>query len=76
MKLDDNARRAHAAQLFNDPVFNEIMDGFERTAIQSAIHAAPTDNDARHAYLVEARAIQSLRTKLKNLALRGDQVAE
>lgn len=76
MKLDDNAKRAHAVQLFNDPLFIEIMDGMERAAIQCAIHAAPTDNDARHAYLVEARAIQSLRVKLKNLAARGDTDAE
>lgn len=76
MMLDDDQKRAHAAALFNDPLFNEIMDGFEKGAINAAIFAGPTDNDLRHASLVEAKAIRNLRTKLKNLAVRSDQTAE
>ena len=76
MKLDKEAERAHASMLFNDTLFNQIMDGMEATAINAAMYAKPTEDDVRHAALVDARAIRSLRAKLKNLAARGDTDAD
>lgn len=74
--LDTAAKRAHAAQLFNDPLFNEIMDGMEAASINEAMYAKPTDDATRHAALTEARAIRSLRTKLKNLAVHSETHAD
>lgn len=75
MKLEKEAQRAHASMLINDVLFNEIMDGLEQAAITAAIYADSTEDDVRHAHLVEARSIRSLRAKLKNLAARGDTEA-
>ena len=72
MKLDSEAKQAHARALIDDPVFIEIMDGLEEAAIDKAIFADTTDSDLRHAALTEARSIRQLRAKLKNLAARGD----
>ena len=76
MTLDDEAKRAHAAMLFNDPLFNEIMDKMEAVEVNAAIQAKPTEDIERHAHLTRARAIRSLRAKLKNLAARGDSEAD
>ena len=75
-KLDTESKRAHAAMLFNDPLFNEIMDGMEAAEINVAIYAAPTDHEERHACLTRAKAIRTLRAKLNNLAALGDAEAE
>ena len=72
MKLSDDTKRAHAAMLFNDALFNEIMDGMETAAINTAMYAKPTEHDVRHASLTEARAIRELCAKLKSLAARKD----
>ncbi|MEO1140737.1 MAG: hypothetical protein AAFW66_00085 [Pseudomonadota bacterium] len=76
MKLDKKAQRAHAAQLLSDELFNSIMDKMEETAINAAVYTKATEDAERYAHLIEVRSIRTLRSKLKNLAARGDTEAE
>jgi len=57
-----------ALELVNSPLLNEILDGFERDAIDAAINAHPSDDETRRVATTEARAIQSLRGKLLSLS--------
>lgn len=57
-------RVARARALLEDPLFIELINEFEASAIDAAIYAKPTDHDARQAACVEAKAIRDFRAKL------------
>jgi len=57
--------RANAARgILAVPLFDELMDGLEQDAMNSAVHANYEDHQARQAHMAEVRAIRNLRSKL------------
>lgn len=67
MKITDEDR-AKAAALFADPLIHKILDWREGLAVDNAVAADATDDQARQAAVADIRAIRNLRNKLKNLA--------
>ena len=68
--------RADAARsILGIPLFNELMDGLEQSAVDRAVHASPTDHEARQAHLAQVRAIRDLRSQLTVIS-ESDQVKE
>jgi len=65
--MDDAQRRAHAGMLLSDPVFVEIMDDLERTAINRLLAAPAKDHEGRLAAATEANAIRAVRSRLTAL---------
>ena len=64
---EEEQRRA--AQVLQDmPIFHLLMDELERQAVDTCVHANPTDHDTRAAFAAEARAIRNLRSRLNFLA--------
>jgi hypothetical protein len=55
--------------------FDELMDGLEQDAVNSAVAADFTDHGARQAHLAEVRAIRNLRSKLAVIS-QEDQARE
>lgn len=57
-------RAAEARQMLDIPLFNELWDEIEKSAVNACIGAAPTDHETRSAYAAEVRAIRKFRSKL------------
>ncbi len=60
--------------LLNDPVFIEIMDEMEQTAMNDGVYAGKTDDETRAAAMAEVRAIRALRSKLSSI-IQDDETA-
>lgn len=68
--------RADAARgILAVPFFDELMDGLEQDAVNSAVNADYNDHEARQAHLAEVRAIRNLRSKLAVIS-QEDQARE
>ena len=64
-----------ARSILGIPLFTELMDELEQTAVDRAVHAQPTDHEARQAHLAQVRAIRDLRSRITILSTE-DQVKE
>lgn len=53
-----------AEQLLNHPLLTEIFDGLERSAIERAVNAKPSDDEMRRTCTQEVRAIRAVRREL------------
>ena len=61
-------QKAEAQRLADDPFLSEILTGLRERAISEILRAEPHDDVSRAAYAAEARAIDDLRSKIKNLS--------
>jgi hypothetical protein len=61
-----------AKMLLDHPLFEEIFGDMEASAINQAINAQLTDDATRSSQLSEARAIRSLRQKLRFMVSHGE----
>lgn len=64
----DERKAAMARELLASELLNEILDGIERRAVDTAIMAKPEEHEKRADYALQARAIRSLRSELAALA--------
>lgn len=65
--MTDAEKLAQARALLDMPIFNALWDEMEKSAIDACIFADPKDDEKRHAYAAEARAIRNFRSKLNAL---------
>jgi anti-sigma factor RsiW len=56
-----------AQALASSDLLKALIDGLEKTAMDQAINADPTNDEARRAYLGEVRAIRAFRGRLAAL---------
>jgi hypothetical protein len=76
MAIELNSTNLNAAkQLLGHPLFDSIFDDMEASAVNLAIAAQLTDNETRAAYLSEARAIRTLRQKLRFMVAQGAAIS-
>lgn len=66
MTADEKQRAAQA--LLNMPLFINLWDELEASAINRCINAKPEDHETRSAMAAEARAIRNFRSQIKSLA--------
>lgn len=65
--------KANAARmLIEHPLITELFEELEKSAVDVAMYAAPTDHETRAAKLTEARAIRALRQQLSTLVSEGE----
>jgi hypothetical protein len=64
---------AQARSLLDTPLFHVLWDEMEFAAVNACIFADPKDDEKRHAYAAEARAIKNFRTKLNALVSEANQ---
>lgn len=66
------SERASAAQaILAIPLFNELMDEFERNEINGAVGADYTDHEKRQGHMAALRAIRNLRSRIGALSTEG-----
>ncbi len=59
-----DARASYADSILSNPLFHELFDALEKSAIDPCVNAAMTDHDTRAAAAAEVRAIRSFRSSL------------
>lgn len=58
--------RADAARsILGIPLYAELMDELEQSAVDQAVNAPNTDHEARQAHLAQVRAIRDLRSRVE-----------
>jgi hypothetical protein len=65
--MTDAEKVAQARALLDVPLFHVLWDEMEKAAVDACIFADPKDDEKRHAYAAEARAIRNFRSKLNAL---------
>lgn len=65
-------RAGLARSILDNPLFADVLDALERSAIDRCINAPHTDHETRAAFAAEARAIRAFRANLE-AALRDNQ---
>ena len=58
---------AAARAILDNPLFSELMDEMEKSAVDRCVSADPTDNETRAAMAAEVRAIRKLRRNISGL---------
>jgi hypothetical protein len=58
--MTPEARASLAEQLLSNPLFDELLNGIERAAIERMVHA--TDDETRAAGAMRVQAVRSLRS--------------
>lgn len=58
---------AWARAMLDNPLFTELMDEMEKTAVDQCVNAKPTDHETRAAMAAEVRAIRKFRQKITGL---------
>lgn len=66
--MQEELINGEAERLSGHPVIRHIFDEMEQDAMERAIYARPSDDEARRSAMNEVRAIRALRQKLKILA--------
>ena len=61
-----------ARMVLDHPIVIEILDAMEKTALDCAVNANPTDTGIVAAQLAEVRAIRKFRNKLRFMTSIGD----
>lgn len=61
-------QQARAKSLLDDDMLRRVFDALERDAVKQIIAAPIFDDESRRAWSGEARAIQSVRRKLSQIA--------
>ena len=59
--MSEQEREHHAREILNNPLFAALMTKMEQEAINRAVNAPLTDNQAQQAALAEVRAVRSFR---------------
>lgn len=59
--MSEQEREHHAREILNNPLFSALMTKMEQEAINRAVNAPLTDNQAQQAALAEVRAVRSFR---------------
>lgn len=68
--------RAEAARdILSISLFGELMDELEAASVNAAVHAQPTDHEARQAHLAQVRAIRDFRSRVEVIS-REDQATD
>ena len=68
-----NEQEINAARMVLDhPVVTEVLDDMEKTAMDNAVNAKPTDTETPAVWLAEVRAIRKFRSKLRFMTSMGD----
>lgn len=66
--MTDEERRRIAQALLDMPLFNQLWDELETSAIDRCIHAKPNDDETRRVMAAEARVIRLFRDRIRSLA--------
>jgi hypothetical protein len=65
--MTDAEKVAQARAILDMPLFHVLWTELEDAAVNACIFADPKDDEKRHAYAAEARAIKNFRSKLTAL---------
>lgn len=68
MAAPDTQRQGEAEFILAHPLFNELLDGQERQAMETAVQAAPDDDNTRRTAMMQVQAIRTLRRQLAEIA--------
>ena len=71
VKLSEQEINA-ARMVLDHPVVIEVLNDMEKTALDNAVNAKPTDIETVAAQLAEVRAIRKFRNKLRFMTSMGD----
>jgi len=66
--MDDTQKQGEAHYLLQHPLLNEILDGIERQAVETAVFARPSDDETRRTTMETVRVVRSLREQLAEIA--------
>jgi hypothetical protein len=71
--MTDAEKVAQARAILDMPLFHTLWTELEDAAVNACIFADPKDDEKRHAYAAEARAIKNFRSKLNALVSEANQ---